>query len=71
MLADQGAFGLAWCHRSAPPIGAKAELQLLPIDAPMTVDGVELKPGECALFDGDPATLTSEGNFVLAWAREG
>lgn len=69
ILADQDKFGLAWCHRSAPPIGAKAELQLLPIDAAMTVDGVELKPGECALYDGDPAALKSDGNFVLAWSR--
>ena len=71
ILADQGPFGLAWCHRSAPPIGARAELQLLPIDAPMTVDGTALNPGECGLYDGDPAALTSTGNFVLAWSREG
>ena len=71
VLADQGAFGLAWCHRNAPAIGPKRELQLIPIDAAMTVDGTALNPGECGLYDGDPAALASEGNFVLAWGREG
>ena len=70
VLADEGKFGVAWCHRTAPAIGPKPELQLIPIDAPMTVDGTTLNPGECALYDGDPAALTSEGAFVLAWSRE-
>ena len=69
ILVDEGHFGVAWCHRQAPALPATSDLQLLPIDAPVEVDGEALKPGECALFDGDPATLRCDGDFVLAWSR--
>ena len=69
ILVDEGHFGVAWCHGQATALPAGRDLQLLPIDAPVEIDGETLKPGECALFDGDPATLRSGGNFVLAWSR--
>jgi mannose-6-phosphate isomerase len=71
ILVDQGHFGVAWCHGVAPELPRVRDLQLLPIDAAMEVDGEALRPGECALFDGDPLSLRSDGNFVLAWSRTG
>lgn len=70
VLVDEGHFGVAWCHGSAPALTAVRDLQILPIDAPMAIGDITLKPGECALFDGDPSSLSSSGNFVLAWSRQ-
>ena len=70
VLVDGPYFGVAWCREMAPAIPASArELQLLPIDAAMTVNGEAIAPGECAIIDGDPARLHSEGSFLLAWAN--
>lgn len=69
VLVDEGAFGVAWCHIETPALPYTRDLQILPIDAAMTIDGETLKPGECALFDGDAGSLRSAGNFVLAWRR--
>ncbi len=69
VLADRGAFGVAWCHREAPALPQTRDLQVLPIDDTMAIDGEMLSPGQCALYDGDAAALRSGGNFVLAWAR--
>lgn len=70
IVVDQGHFGLAWCHQTPPQLANTRDLQLIPIDQAMTVEGQTLSPGECAIFDGDPSTLRSEGNFVLAWSRK-
>ena len=69
MLVDQGAFGVAWCHHNSPALPTIRDLQVLPIDTAMQIDGETVSPGESALFDGDAANLRSDGNFVLAWAR--
>ena len=64
VLCDGPWFGAAWCFREPPLIPANAaEIQLLPIDAPVG----EVQPGQCALID-DLAVLRSAGAFVLAWA---
>ncbi|HVF36428.1 MAG TPA: class I mannose-6-phosphate isomerase [Sphingomicrobium sp.] len=66
VLVDGPHFGVAWCVERAPPLPKDiGDLQLLPIDA--AVAGV--RPGECALIEGDAAsTLASDGRFVLAWS---
>ena len=69
VLADEGAFGCAWCHQSPPALPYTRDLQVLPVDAAMEIGGETVKPGESVLFDGDAASLRSEGDFVLAWAR--
>lgn len=65
MLVNEGAFAVAWCVGSPPPIPADLDqIQLLPIDAPVA----GLRAGECALVTSMEAeALRSEGRFVLAW----
>jgi len=70
VLVDSGPFAIAWCHRRAPALPPVRDLQLLPIDAAVTAGEDRLLPGECALFDGDPASLRSDGAFVLAWSPQ-
>ena len=55
---------------SAPPLPSARDIQLLPIDAPAEVAGVEIKPGECALVD-NPSAIRSNGAYVLAWSVPG
>lgn len=70
VLVDGRFFGVAWCHGVAPPLPSSAtSIQLLPIDAPVEVEGEQLLPGQCAILDGDPTMLRSSGAFVLAWSN--
>ena len=70
LLVDGPFFGVAWCRELAPNLPAHArDIQVLPIDAPVTIDGQTLEAGQCGLLDGDPAALHSSGSFVLAWSR--
>lgn len=59
-------FGVAWCVGKSPPLpDGVADIQLLPVDAP--VGG--LVPGEAGLVERTEATvLASAGRFVLAWS---
>lgn len=69
ILVEGPWFGVAWCFGSAPilPYGV-GNVQLLPIDRPVSADGVLVEPGQCALVD-DVAALASDGAFVLAWPK--
>lgn len=72
ILVDGPFFGVAWCHGSAPELPRHArDLQLLPINAGVSLGGETVPAGHCALFAGDPAVLRSAGSFVLAWSRGG
>jgi mannose-6-phosphate isomerase len=68
VLVDGPHFGVAWCVGAPPALPADMhDIQLLPIDSPVA----EVAPGECALFEADPArNLTSGGTFVLAWSTQ-
>ena len=69
ILVDSACLGAAWCVGTAPPLpDHAAELQLLPIDAEIDLDGVTARPGECWRVD-DPLRLRSAGAFVLTWSR--
>jgi mannose-6-phosphate isomerase len=69
VLVDGEHFGVAWCHRLAPPLPDGAQdVQLLPIDAPASIAGETLAAGQCALVDR-PDGIRSEGDFVLTWSR--
>ena len=70
ILIEGPHFGVAWCAGSAPPLPSARDIQLLPIDAPAEVAGVEIKPGECALVD-NPSAIRSNGAYVLAWSVPG
>ena len=71
VLVDGAYFGVAWCAGRPPDgLGLRRQVQLLPIDAPMMVDGERIEPGECGVVGGDLGRLCSDGAFVLAWVGE-
>lgn len=67
VLVDGPYFGVAWCFRAPPALPSGTQVQLLPIDRPVDTGGALALPGECHLVEGDPAALSSDGAFVLAW----
>lgn len=70
ILVDGPFFGVAWCAGEPPALPPHArDVQLLPVDAPVSVGNDLVAAGECALVGGDPAALRSSGAFVLAWSR--
>ena len=70
ILVDGPFFGAAWCSVTAPELPSHArDVQLLPIDAQVTLGSEALAEGHCALIGEDAAMLRSAGSFVLAWSR--
>jgi mannose-6-phosphate isomerase len=67
ILVEGPWFAVAWCFQKAPILPSVAgNIQLLPINRPVSAGGDSVEPGQCALVD-DPAALSSDGAFVLAW----
>lgn len=67
ILVEGPWFGVAWCFQRAPILSyGVGNVQLLPIDRPVSAGGVLVEPGQCALV-AEVAALVSDGAFVLAW----